>query len=58
MSNNQSSIIQRIRIDTVSSLSGTVLEIGAGNGDNLPYLPKSISLIALEPDKRRCTIRD
>lgn len=38
----------------MSSLSGTVLEIGAGNGDNLPYLPKSISLIALEPDKRRC----
>jgi ubiquinone/menaquinone biosynthesis C-methylase UbiE len=54
MSSNRTSIIQGIRIETVSSLRGTVLEIGAGNGENLPYLPKSISLIASEPDMHRC----
>ncbi len=33
-----------------SSLSGTVLEIGAGTGANLPYYPDDINLIVLEPN--------
>lgn len=54
MSSSQASTIQKIRMETISPLRGTVLEIGAGNGENFPYLAKSVSLIALEPDDRRC----
>ncbi len=32
------------------TLAGDVLEIGAGSGANLPYLPDGVNLIALEPN--------
>lgn len=54
MTSTQASIIQKIREQTVSPLRGSVLEIGAGNGENFPYLSKSVVLTALEPDAKRC----
>src|SRR3989344_6572777 len=34
----------------ISTLSGTVLEIGPGAGSNLRYLPKDIHWIGVEPN--------
>lgn len=36
----------------IESVSGTVLEIGAGSGENFDVLPKGITWIGLEPDDR------
>lgn len=43
--------LQKLRDETVASLSGRVLEIGAGNGANFPRYPSSVTaLVATEPD--------
>ena len=44
-------LIRKEKIELFSSISGTVLEIGAGSGINLQYLPSSISYIGLEPNR-------
>ena len=31
-------------------LTGTVVEIGAGNGVNFPYYPKDVKIAAYEPN--------
>lgn len=37
----------------LGTLRGTVLEIGAGRGRNLPYFNRDVRWIGLEPDRRR-----
>ncbi len=41
------------RRQLVGDLRGTVLEIGAGRGENLPHLPDGVSWLALEPNRDR-----
>lgn len=49
MKNSQ---LSQFRKDTVSGVSGTVLEIGFGSGTNLPFYPQDIEqLYALEPSQ-------
>ena len=43
--------LQKLRDESVASLSGRVLEIGVGNGANLHRYPKAVAeLVATEPD--------
>lgn len=42
-----------IKRELLGSVRGTVLEIGAGRGANLPLLPKGVRWIGLEPDAGR-----
>ncbi len=46
----------RWRRSLARDLSGTVLELGAGEGDNLPFLPAGVTWIGLEPDRRRAAV--
>jgi ubiquinone/menaquinone biosynthesis C-methylase UbiE len=38
----------------IADVSGTVLEIGAGRGRNLPKYSRGVRWIGLEPDEKRC----
>jgi hypothetical protein len=39
------------RRELLSGLSGRVLDLGAGDGANFPYLPRSVDeLVAVEPE--------
>lgn len=38
----------------LADVSGTVLEIGAGRGRNLPRYSRGVRWIGLEPDEKRC----
>jgi ubiquinone/menaquinone biosynthesis C-methylase UbiE len=40
----------RMRSRLVGALSGTVLEVGAGNGLNFRYYPPGVRVVAIEPD--------
>ena len=44
----------RYKREVLGSLSGTVLEIGAGHGANFGYLAAGIDWIGLEPDSTVC----
>ncbi|WP_406829389.1 methyltransferase domain-containing protein [Pedococcus sp. KACC 23699] len=41
------------RRQLVGDLRGTVLELGAGRGENLPHLPDGVRWLALEPNRGR-----
>ncbi|GIG68576.1 class I SAM-dependent methyltransferase [Phytomonospora endophytica] len=43
---------ETLKTDLIASLSGTVLEIGAGTGRNFPHLSPGAEWIGLEPDRR------
>lgn len=50
------STLAQVRAHTrqlLGTLRGTVLEIGAGRGRNLPYFNRGVQWIGLEPDRRR-----
>ena len=41
------------RIEVLSGLTGTVLEVGAGNGDNFTHYPAGVGrVVAVEPESR------
>jgi SAM-dependent methyltransferase len=47
------SIVRARKRELLGTLRGTVLEIGAGRGRNLPEFNRGIHWIGLEPDRRR-----
>lgn len=44
------------RRELLGELSGKVIEIGAGTGFNLPYYPKDVQLLAVEPNQEMAEI--
>jgi ubiquinone/menaquinone biosynthesis C-methylase UbiE len=51
MRGTEDACLKQWRADLLRGLSGSVLEIGAGTGLNLPYYPKSVTRLVLsEPD--------
>jgi SAM-dependent methyltransferase len=47
------SVVRARKRELLGTLRGTVLEIGAGRGRNLPEFDRDIHWIGLEPDRRR-----
>ncbi|MDO8510059.1 MAG: class I SAM-dependent methyltransferase [bacterium] len=41
---------ERLKRELFSGMRGLVVEIGSGPGSNLPYFPKGITLVAVEPN--------
>src|ERR1700736_6865450 len=53
MSNHESEALRNLRKETLTGLSGRVLEVGAGTGTNFVLYPTSVEeVIALEPEPR------
>ena len=44
-------IFGKLRAELLSPLGGTIVDVGAGTGPNLPYFQPGASVIALEPDR-------
>ncbi len=48
---HEPAVIRKLRADTLTGLSGRVLEIGCGNGANFELYPESVTqLVATDPD--------
>jgi len=43
-------LVQERKRVLFAGLSGTVVEIGSGTGPNLPYLPRDLRIVAVEPN--------
>ena len=45
----EAKVLQKRRQHLLANIQGTVLEIGAGTGANLPYYPPTAEILAIEP---------